>query len=123
MKGWDVMEKATMTSPEQRPAWHALTREEIERRLTTSSDKGLDGSEASSRLQQYGPNRLPEGKTRGPLVRFASQFNNVLVYVLPGAGFIKLMLSLWVDAAIIFGVVVLECASRLCSGRQGGEGA
>jgi magnesium-transporting ATPase (P-type) len=108
MKGWDVMEKATTTSPEQRPAWHALTREEIERRLTTSIDKGLDGSEASSRLQKYGPNRLPEGKIRGPLVRFASQFNNVLVYVLLGAGFIKLMLSLWVDAAIIFGVVVLN---------------
>jgi magnesium-transporting ATPase (P-type) len=108
MKGWDVMEKATTTSPEQRPAWHALTREEIERRLTTSIDKGLDGSEASSRLQKYGPNRLPEGKIRGPLMRFASQFNNVLVYVLLGAGFIKLMLSLWVDAAIIFGVVVLN---------------
>ena len=41
-------------------------------------------------------------------MRFLSQFNNILVYVLLGAGFTKLMLSLWVDAAIIFGVVILN---------------
>jgi hypothetical protein len=33
---------------------------------------------------------------------------NILVYVLLGAGFTKLMLNLWVDAAIIFGVVILN---------------
>jgi magnesium-transporting ATPase (P-type) len=41
-------------------------------------------------------------------MRFLAQFNNILVYVLLGAGFIKLMLSLWIDAAIIFGVVILN---------------
>ena len=41
-------------------------------------------------------------------MRFLSQFNNILVYVLLGAGFVKLMLNLWLDAAIIFGVVVLN---------------
>ena len=41
-------------------------------------------------------------------MRFLSQFNNILVYVLLGAGFIKLMLNLWLDAAIIFGVVILN---------------
>jgi magnesium-transporting ATPase (P-type) len=41
-------------------------------------------------------------------MRFLSQFNNVLVYVLLAAGFTKLMLNLWIDAAIIFGVVILN---------------
>jgi magnesium-transporting ATPase (P-type) len=41
-------------------------------------------------------------------MRFLSQFNNVLVYVLLAAGFTKLMLNLWVDAAIIFAVVILN---------------
>jgi len=40
------------------------------------------------------------------LLRFLSQFNNILVYVLLGAGFVKLMLNLWIDAAIILGVVI-----------------
>jgi magnesium-transporting ATPase (P-type) len=88
--------------------WHALSAEEVVKRLATDDVRGLDPSEASDRLQKYGPNRLPEGKRRGPLKRFLAQFNNVLVYVLLGAGFIKLMLGLWVDASIIFGVVVLN---------------
>jgi calcium-translocating P-type ATPase len=42
------------------------------------------------------------------LMRFISQFNNILVYVLLGAGFTKMMLGLWIDASIILGVVILN---------------
>jgi len=87
--------------------WHAISADEVVQRLGTGT-KGLDPAEAAARLQKYGPNRLPVGKRRGPLKRFLSQFANVLVYVLLGAGFIKLMLNLWVDASIIFGVVILN---------------
>src|SRR5262245_15378420 len=90
------------------PLWHALAVDEVVKRFTTSTSKGLDPAEASNRLQRYGPNRLPEGKKRGPLMRFFSHLNNVLVYVLLGSGFIKLMMSQWVDAGIIFGVVLLN---------------
>jgi magnesium-transporting ATPase (P-type) len=89
-------------------AWHAMTVDAAVKRLATDTGKGLDAAEAANRLQKYGPNRLPEGKKRGPFMRFLSQFNNILVYVLLGAGFTKLMLNLWVDAAIIFGVVILN---------------
>jgi magnesium-transporting ATPase (P-type) len=89
-------------------SWHAVAANDVMRELSTSAQKGLTTAEASDRLQTYGPNRLPEGKKRGPFIRFLSQFNNVLVYVLIGAGFVKLMLNLWVDAAIILGVVVLN---------------
>src|SRR5215831_7471673 len=89
-------------------AWHAMSPVEVAQRLNTDSERGLDLSEASARLQKYGPNRLPQGKKRGPFMRFLAQFNNILVYVLLAAGFTKLMLSLWVDAGIIFGVVVLN---------------
>jgi magnesium-transporting ATPase (P-type) len=89
-------------------AWHAISADEVVKRLATNSEKGLDATEASTRLQKYGPNRLPEGKKRGPFMRFLAQFNNILVYVLLGAGFTKLMLNLWVDAGIIFGVVILN---------------
>jgi len=88
--------------------WHAIPQHEVVNRLATSSETGLDPAEAAARLQKYGPNRLPEGRKRGPLARLLAQFNNVLVYVLLAAGFTKLMLNLWVDAAIIFGVVVLN---------------
>jgi magnesium-transporting ATPase (P-type) len=89
-------------------SWHAMSAEEVVRRLSTDRDIGLDVAEAEKRLQTYGPNRLPERKKRGPLMRLLLQFNNVLIYVLLGAGFTKLMLNLWVDASIIFGVVILN---------------
>jgi len=88
--------------------WHATSEAEVVKRLDSNPERGLTLSEASARLQKYGPNRLPEGKKRSPLMRFFAQFNNVLVYVLLAAGFTKLMLSLWIDAAIIFTVVVLN---------------
>jgi magnesium-transporting ATPase (P-type) len=89
-------------------AWHAMSPAEVVERLATNSQTGLDPSEASARLQKYGLNRLPEGRKRGAFARFFAQFNNVLVYVLIAAGFTKLMLSLWIDAGIIFAVVVLN---------------
>jgi len=88
--------------------WHALGVGEVFERLGTSIDKGLGASEAQNRLQEYGANRLPVGKKRGPLVRFFSQLNNILVYVLLGAGFTKMMLGVWLDAWIILGVVLLN---------------
>ena len=88
--------------------WHAMSSEEVVSRLATNGETGLDAAEAERRLQKYGPNRLPEGKKRSSLMRLLSQFNNILVYVLLAAGFIKLMLNLWIDAAIIFGVVLLN---------------
>ncbi|MCI4681626.1 cation-translocating P-type ATPase [Candidatus Rhodoblastus alkanivorans] len=88
--------------------WHALEAIEAIQRLGTNAETGLDAKEAASRLAKYGLNRLPEGKKQGPFMRFLGQFNNILVYVLLAAGFTKLMLSLWVDAGIIFAVVVLN---------------
>ena len=101
------MSVATKTDSDA-AAWHAMSAGEVVKRFATSREKGLDAGEASTRLQRYGPNRLPEGKKRGPFMRFLAQFNNILVYVLLGAGFIKLMLNLWVDAGIILAVVILN---------------
>jgi magnesium-transporting ATPase (P-type) len=89
-------------------AWHAVSPDDVISRLKTDPVKGLDADEASSRLTEYGRNRLPEGKKRGPLMRFLAQLNNVLVYVLLAAGFVKLMVGLWLDAGVILGVVIIN---------------
>src|SRR3974390_3864203 len=102
------MDLATKADASSAAVWNAISADEVVKRLATSGEKGLDAAEASTRLQKYGPNRLPEGKKRGPLMRFLAQFNNILVYFLLRAGFTKLMLDLWVDASIIFGVVILN---------------
>jgi len=103
------MSEAVRDSPgSEAIAWHAVPADQVVGRLKTDPAAGLEASEASRRLSQYGPNRLPEGKQRGPVMRFLAQFNNILVYVLLGAGFVKLMVGLWLDAAVILGVVIIN---------------
>jgi magnesium-transporting ATPase (P-type) len=51
---------------------------------------------------------LPTSRKHGPFMRFLQQFNNILVYVLLAAGFIKLMMGLWLDSSIILGVVIIN---------------
>ena len=88
--------------------WHAMPAEDIEKQLRVERARGLDAAETAVRLKSHGPNRLPQGKKQGPLMRLLAQFNNILIYVLLAAGFVKLMLSLWLDASIIFAVVILN---------------
>ena len=102
------MSATTSAGPADTIAWHAVAIDQVTSRLNTDPARGLDASEASLRLSRYGPNRLPEGKQRTALMRFFAQLNNVLVYVLLGAGFVKLMVGLWLDAGVILGVVVIN---------------
>jgi calcium-translocating P-type ATPase len=88
--------------------WHAVAADEVIRCLDTNVQSGLSAANVQQRLEKYGHNRLPEGRKQGPFKRFLLQFNNILVYVLLGAGFVKLMVGLWLDASIILAVVVLN---------------
>jgi magnesium-transporting ATPase (P-type) len=67
---------------------------------------GLSGEEAEGRLARHGPNSLPVGSRRGPVRRFAAQFDNVLIYVLMGAAAVTASLGHWVDTAVILAVVL-----------------
>ena len=98
----------TATPASKIMAWHAIAADEVVKQLQTDPAKGLDAGEASQRLTKYGLNRLPEGKKQSLFMKFLQQFNNILVYVLLGAGFVKMMVGLWLDSAIILSVVILN---------------
>ena len=100
--------QVTTGSQSELTSWHAVAADEVLRRLDTNVQSGLSAADVQQRLEKYGHNRLPEGRKQGPFMRFLQQFNNILVYVLLGAGFVKLMVGLWLDASIILAVVVLN---------------
>jgi magnesium-transporting ATPase (P-type) len=103
------MEAAIKVEPQTSPgAWHAVGADEVVSGLRTDPARGLDTSEAARRLTQYGRNRLPEARKQGAVMRFLLQFHNNLVYILLGAGFVKMLVGLWLDAAVILGVVVIN---------------
>jgi magnesium-transporting ATPase (P-type) len=87
--------------------WYALETDQVLSRFDARIS-GLTGHEAERRLQRFGPNRLRPVKKRGALLRFLSQFRNVLIYVLLAAGIMTLALAHWVDAGVIFAVVLLN---------------
>jgi calcium-translocating P-type ATPase len=97
-----------MTSSED-AAWHSLACQEAMRRADAQPE-GLTGAEAARRLAAHGPNRLPEARTRGPLLRFLSHFHNVLIYVLLGSAAVTAALQHWVDTAVILAVVLANAA-------------
>ena len=88
--------------------WHHLPQNEVLELLDTDPEKGLDRFEVEDRQQNFGPNALTQRKGQGPLQRFLLQFNQALVYILLAAVIIKLFLGAWVDAGVIFGVVLLN---------------
>ena len=88
--------------------WHHLPQEEVVELLETEQEKGLDQLEVADRQENFGPNTLTQKKGHGPLVRFLIQFNQALVYILLVAVIIKLFLGAYVDAGVIFGVVLLN---------------
>lgn len=88
---------------------HSRTASECLSDLKATAD-GLTTAEADRRLATHGPNRLPEAQTRGPILRFFRQFDNVLIYVLIGAAIVTGALQHWVDTGVILAVVLANAA-------------
>jgi magnesium-transporting ATPase (P-type) len=89
-------------------ATHHLPAHEVLVLLETDPERGLTSAEAVARLQRFGPNVLPKIRRHGPLIRFLLQFHHPLLYVLLAATAITALLAEWVDASVIFGVVLVN---------------
>jgi magnesium-transporting ATPase (P-type) len=100
----DNQSSERVTTPEN---WHTRSIKTVFELLATTPE-GLSKEEVTDRLVKYGPNRLPEPRTRGPLARFLYQFHNVLIYVLMAASAVTAMLGHWVDTSVILAVVLLN---------------
>jgi magnesium-transporting ATPase (P-type) len=93
-----------MNGPSQ-ANFHSLTDDAVLGALGSTSG-GLTSDEASTRLKTFGSNRLPEPARKSGLIRFLSQFHNVLIYVLLASAVVTAALQHWVDTGVILGVVI-----------------
>ncbi|MCS6038113.1 hypothetical protein LNQ52_31250 [Klebsiella pneumoniae subsp. pneumoniae] len=73
-----------------------------------SSPEGISGTEAATRLQQYGENALPQKPGKPAWLRFIAHFNDVLIYVLLAAALLKAVMGHWIDMAVILAVSVVN---------------
>ncbi|MFP3929241.1 MAG: HAD-IC family P-type ATPase, partial [Desulfobacteraceae bacterium] len=95
--------KALPTEP-----WHHLDVTDVVRALETDPDAGLTDEEAVSRRTAFGENTLTQRVGQGPLIRFLLQFNQPLVIILLVATLVTLFLQEWIEAAVIFGVILIN---------------
>jgi len=73
-----------------------------------SSENGLSSRQAQKNLEKYGYNELKKEKKASKLKLFFSQFNSFIIYILLAATIISAVLGEWIDAAVIFMIIILN---------------
>jgi magnesium-transporting ATPase (P-type) len=92
------------------PDWHALHHADALAHHAVEAQHGLSEDEAAARFTRHGPNQPPVPPGRSAWARLADQLRAPLVLVLIAAGTVTAFLGEWVDAGVIFGVVVVNAA-------------
>ncbi|MEX0818196.1 MAG: cation-transporting P-type ATPase [Pirellulaceae bacterium] len=87
---------------------HEIPADEAVKLLDSNSDQGLDLFEIQARQERFGPNSLPTSVGHGALITFLLQFHQPLIYILLVAVGITAALNEWIDAGVIFGVVLVN---------------
>jgi H+-transporting ATPase len=83
-----------------------LSLEEVQSKLDTSMD-GLSQEEAERRLQQYGPNALPEEEVN-PLLQFLSYFWGPIPWMIELAAVLSAILQHWLDLGVIAALLIFN---------------
>ncbi len=97
-----------MLDPANVRTYHALCEQEVTRLCDSDVEKGLSAEAVASRYETYGYNALPIKHGKPAWLRFLLQFHDPLLYILLIAGAIKAALGSWTNAAVIWGVTLLN---------------
>ena len=88
-------------------AWYIKKDPEVFEALNSNED-GLSKEEAISRLEKYGPNKLPEAKVDSLFIIFLRQFQSPLIYILLIASLIVFLMHEFIDGSIILFVLLFN---------------
>ena len=96
------MTQGEMTTEDAKKA----TVNELLSRLSATKE-GLSSSEAEKRLQQYGPNELPEKKAN-PVLKFLSYYWGPIPLMIEAAAIMSAIIQRWPDFGIIFTLLMVN---------------
>lgn len=88
--------------------WHYLEREQTASILGSNIETGLDVLEVERRREHFGPNAVTRDTGPGYGTLLFEQINQPVVYILLFAAAVTGFMEEWVDAAVIFGVVLVN---------------
>lgn len=90
--------------------FHELSSREVIESFNSNLETGLTAEEVAIRYERYGWNQLPVKPGKPAWLRFLLQFHQPLLYILLIAGAVKAFLGSWTNAAVIWGVTVINAA-------------
>ena len=105
-----------MTPPTTPATWYSQEIDQVLSSLESDRSKGLTQAEAEKRLREKGKNSITPKKQQSAFIRFLLQFHQPLVYILLAASITTLFLKEYIDAGVIFAVVLVNSISRLYTG-------
>jgi cation-transporting ATPase F len=88
--------------------FHISPLPEVVQALDSDLKQGLTAAEVANRYERFGWNELATKPGKPAWLRFLLQFNQPLLYILIVAGTIKALLGSWTNAAVIWGVTVIN---------------
>ena len=89
-------------------SFHELSTHEAIESFDSNLERGLKAEEVAIRYEKYGWNQLPVKPGKPAWLRFLLQFHQPLLYILLIAGAVKAFLGSWTNAAVIWGVTVIN---------------
>ena len=87
---------------------HELPVHDVVQQLNSDAEKGLTAESVAHRYDIYGWNELPVQRGKPTWLKFLLQFHQPLLYILLIAGAVKAFLGSWTNAAVIWGVTVIN---------------
>ncbi|HBU30048.1 MAG TPA: ATPase, partial [Thiobacillus sp.] len=97
-----------MATERSEPHWHCLDSGAAAAQLESDLSAGLTADAAARRLEEAGPNALPEAGRRHPLAMLASQFTDFMILVLIAAAIIAGIIGDVQDTIAIAVIVFLN---------------
>lgn len=94
--------------------WHTKNIKEIEKELRTNVKTGLGDKDVQIRQDEFGKNKIEEGKKESLLVKFLNQFKDFMIIILIIAAIISAVVSYlegtgdYFDSIIIIAIVVFN---------------
>ena len=88
--------------------WFTKSPEQISKELGVDFKKGLTSEEAAKRLEQYGPNKLPEGEKKSLISMFLAQLKDFMIYILLFAAALSFFMGDVAETIIIAAIIVLN---------------
>ncbi|MGB3613647.1 MAG: cation-transporting P-type ATPase [Elainellaceae cyanobacterium] len=97
-----------MSGQSRSQRFYDVSGDDVIKTLHSNLQKGLTAEDVTQRYEIYGWNRLPVAPGKPAWLRFLLQFNQPLLYILLIAGGVKAFLGSWTNAAVIWGVTLIN---------------